>query len=83
MGSKNKGLFGRAYNKAAAMTKPGGSDTLSREEKEALFYHLYGGRNTFKITSCQVCKEPTQDRDRTHQGVPAGIRVCGPCMYRK
>jgi hypothetical protein len=81
--SRGKGkhrLFSRAYNKAS-LIQPGAKSPLTAEEDAELRKYLY--RKPVVEVSCQICTRPTQDRDRTHQGVPRGVRVCGPCLYNK
>jgi hypothetical protein len=81
--SRSKGrhkLFNRAYDKAS-LIQPGAKSTLTDKEDAELRRYLY--RKPVVAVPCQICTRPTQDRDRTHQGVPRGVRVCGPCLYNK
>jgi len=73
-------LFSKAYDKASTI-KAGGKNTLSEEEEVELKKFLY--RKEFKEADCHICGRKALNRDRTKQGIPVGLRICGPCLFNK
>lgn len=70
-------LFEAAYDKAAKLSA-GDKNTLTNAGMLTLRAYLYRG---WKIVTCQLCKHGTRNKDRP--GIPAGVRLCGPCSIGK